>query len=171
MKKIFAAIFFMILLCGCTAMPDERELVEDSAVAAEAWSEDAADILLDLPADAELISKTDTWACYSLHDGEFEIITAGFLCSDTASAVHHLTGFEPNALNTLVKTSEYGEECFVTWCAMGEEGNRIYTADIVTDGIYAYCVICSFAEDAACGYDREIREVFSGFDLSGKNVV
>lgn len=171
MKKLFIAIFFILLLSGCTAISADKELVEDSAVAEDVWSEDANEILLELPAGTELISETKTWALYTLNDGEFEIVTARFLCSDGASAVRLLTGYNSQNLNTIKKSSEFGEERYVTWCAMGEGGKRVYCADILSDGIHTYCVICSFSEDAQRRYDEEILRVFTGFGLSGKNIV
>lgn len=172
MKKLLTVLCFIMLLPGCAATQVDRETVEDSAaISAGAWSDEANEILVELPAETELMCETEDLSCYTVRDGEFEIVTVRFLCSDTASAARLLTGFNPCRLNTVSKTSAFGEELIVTWHAQTEEGSRVYSADIVTDGQYAYCVICSFHEDAERRYDREIQDVFSGFTLRSENTV
>lgn len=172
MKKLLIVLCFILPLSGCAATQVNWETVDDpSAVSASLWSDGAGEIFIELPAEAQAMYETQDQAYYAVNDGELEIVTVRFLCSDTASAARLLTGFDLRQLNTVEKSSTFGDELFATWCAQTEEGSRVYSADIVTDGQYAYCVICSFHEDAERRYDREIQDVFSGFTLRSENTV
>ena len=170
MKILSIFIAFCFLLSGCAAVPSDRELVEDSILEVSAWPEEEKKICVELPGNAEIVFETDDRSCYSVDDGEFEIVTDRFLCSDPKSAVRRLSGFEPERLNTVAGRSSFGDELFVTWCAAGEDGNRVYTADIITDELYTFCVICSFSETANRNYDEEIRNIFSSFDVWDENM-
>lgn len=165
LKKLFPLIC-ILLLTGCAQSDVSREVVSDQMPEViETWNTGSYEVIFGVPDQAVMTYADERETCYLLNDGELEVYGLKFLSSDKNAAVRYLSGFDTARLQVLETTRFSLPEYRFCWTAQSEEGNRLYSADVVIDDIYSYAIVCSTAEDAGNKYMEQVKNVFSSFGL------
>lgn len=169
MRKIACLLCSLALLTGCSV--PVWETVEDfqPSQPVSGWMETAYEIQIGLQEQPELIWETA--GCKLYEAGNLEIETDVFLSSGLDSAVRRLTGYEVEQISILQTERFALPEYQFAWYSQTEEGGQMCRADLVMDGMVCYAVVCRVPEDQGNTMSEEVRQVFSGFGLSGKEAV
>lgn len=169
MRKIACLACALVLLTGCSV--PAWETVEDflPSQPVSGWMETAYEIQIGLPEQAAL--TWETGGCKLYEAGNLEIETDTFLASGLNSAVRHLTGYEAEQVSILQTERFDLPEYQFAWYSQTEEGGQMCRADLVMDGTVCYAVVCRAPEDAGNVLGEEVRQVFSSFGLSDREMV
>ncbi len=167
--KWLLAFVLALTLTGCSAAP-VFETVEDFMPVSpvSTWQEEAWEISVDLPQEAQLTGTDGDTCLYEI--GELEVLTSRFLAANLDDAVKQLSGFAPDRLNILQTTRFSMPEYQFAWYSQTAEGGRLCRADLVMDGVTCYAVVCTAPEDMAAFHDST-RQVFSTFGLNPSQAV
>lgn len=163
MKKIgIMFILFALMLSGCGA-EETMETVADEIVTPV--SAQMRQIHLELPAEAA--SPTVVSGADRLYQCEtYEIYVQTLEGGDLNETIQTLCGYEKEDL-TVMQTQKDGFDCFeFVWASVGETGDQMGRAMILSDGSYHYCV--SVLGDAAWAQENQICwvDLFRSFTLS-----
>lgn len=169
MKRTIIALLFvpLLMLCGCAATQTVWETVDDVLPVMAAEKSEAYAMSFDVPLDALLgeISESGARRVYVCSDGGYEISAETFEAESIDAAVRRLSGFSAEQLQ-LVRTRRFGmAEYQFAWYATGDEGGRVYRADVLMDGTYGYALVFSVKEGTGADYADTAEQVFSSFNL------
>ena len=173
MKRLSAlALALAALLRGC-ASRQVWERVSDPLADPE---ERVCSVMFTLPdgASEEAISGTQARRVYTDPACGYEIVAERMETPSLEAAVKRLTGFSFDALHPL-KTTKCGlPEYRFAWYASGDEGGRLYRADVLKDEGYCYALVFSVPEGSGTAYDSTAEAVFASMSLfyeeSGKKI-
>lgn len=169
MKKLPLLLAGALLLSGCAAGP-AWETVNDTlpgVAETSAIGEEPFRIIFSVPMDAvlETFSQTDTRTVYTQADGDYEIEALVLPTGSIGEVVSELTGFSPDAVETIrTKRFEMPEYRFV-WYTSSDEGGYLRRADVLTDTEYSYALVFSSREETGTACRDCMNEVFSSFGL------
>ncbi len=167
-RKLFAGIVcFALLLSGCGAAETVWETVDDTLPVQVAAPADAYTMSFDVPVDAVASAFSDGGAqrVYAQKDGDYEISAETISAEGIDAVVRRLSGFSAEQLQ-IVQTRRFGmPEYQFAWYASGDEGGRLYRADVLMDGSYGYALVFSIREGLGVSYEKTAEQVFSSFNL------
>ena len=162
-------VVLALLLCGCSRAEAAWETVDDAEImaASGSWLDSAYTMVFSVPQDAVEDTTASGRDCtvYTQADGGYEIERRTMLCADADSAVRRLSGFAPEQLD-VIETTRFGlPEYQFAWYSETDEGARLYRADVLLDGTYAYALKLSVPESGGCQYDSTAQGVFATLGL------
>jgi hypothetical protein len=158
-----------LLLAGCAAEPTwetVNDTIEDAATVA-ALGEEPYQIIFSVPMDAvlETFSQSDTRTVYTQADGEYEIEAMVLPTASIDEVVAELTGFAPDAVQT-IKTERFSmPEYRFVWYSSSDEGGYLCRASVLTDAEYSYALVFSAREETGTTYRDCMNEVMDSFGL------
>ena len=171
MKRLLAVFLVpaVLLLTGCAAKQTAVwETVDDVGQGQPvSYLDEAYTMLFDVPQGAALQSVPGDGekAVYAQADGEYEIVSEVLLCADADEAIRRVSGFSPEQL-AVIETSRFGmPEYQFVWYASGDEGGRLYRADVLVDDLYCYALTFSVREGLGSTYDTTAQQVFASYSL------
>ena len=171
MKKAVAVILLLgvLTLVGCAAKQEPVwETVEDGGEVRQAsYLGEAYTMMFDVPQDAVLqtFSGEPGKAVYEQADGDYTILSEVLLCADADEAIRRVSGFDADQLS-VIETNRFGmPEYQFAWYAGGDEGGRIYRADVLVDDLYCYALTFSVREGLGSFYDTTEKQVFASYSL------
>ena len=170
MKRIGFILSLLLLagLCGCSRAETVWETVDDVMPAEPvSYLDEAYSMNYDVPQDAaaQTFAPEPGKTVWEQTEGDYEIVSEVFLTSGIDDAIRRLSGFEPEQLRVMM-TSRYGmPEYQFAWYSAGDEGGRLYRADVLMDDLYCYALTFSVREGLGGLYDTTTEQVFSSFSL------
>ena len=163
MKKtrvIIAVIALLLAGCGDT---ETVETISDEIL--QPVSAEMRQIYLELPGEAAspaVESGSDRLYQCDTYDIRVQILEGG----DLNRTIQALSGYEKESL-TVIETRQDGWDCYeFVWASVGESGDQIGRAMILSDGSYHYCV--SVLGDAASRVENQVHwdGLFDSFTLA-----
>ncbi len=169
MKRLLVCVVCALLLAGC-AEQTEWETVNDTldaAIETAAIGEEPYQIIFSVPMDAvlETFSQSDTRTVYTHVDGDYEIEAMVLSTSSIDEVVQELTGFQPDAVETIQTTRFDMPEYRFVWYSSSDEGGYLHRADVLTDTEYSYALVFSTREETGTTYQDCMNEVLDSFGL------
>ncbi len=168
MKKTVAAVCgaLLLMLSGCGAMQTAWETVDDTMPDTVFSLREAYTISFDVPLDAaDDLSDDGARRVYIGGDGGYEISAETIAAESIDTITRQLSGFSAEQLQ-IVTTRRFGmPEYQFAWYASGDEGGRLYRADVLMDGTYGYALVFSVSEEAGARYAQTAEQVFASFNL------
>ena len=163
MKKLWIMCLMpALLLAGCGA-EETLETITDEIVTPV--SAQVREIYLELPAEAA--SPTVESGGDRLYQCQnYEIYVQTLPGGDLNGTIQTLCGYEKEDL-TVMQTQKDGYDCYeFVWAAMGDSGDLVGRAMILSDGSYHYCV--SVLGDADWTLENQIYwgDLFNSFTLN-----
>lgn len=159
--KIGVAIL-ALLLSGCGA-EETMETIADEIVTPV--SAQIRDIYLELPGEAAspaVESGSDRLYQCETYDIRVQTMTGG----DLNATILTLSGYAREDL-TVMQTRKDGYDCYsFAWACVGESGDMVGRAMILSDGTYHYCV--SILGDADFASENQVywQDIFDSFTLT-----
>lgn len=168
MKKTVAAgcCALLLMLSGCGAVQTVWETVDDTLPNEVGTLREAYTISFDVPLDAaDNLSDDGARRVYMGGDGGYEISAETIAAESIDTITRQLSGFSAEQLQ-IVTTRRFGmPEYQFAWYASGDEGGRLYRADVLMDGTYGYALVFSVSESAGARYAQTAEQVFASFNL------
>lgn len=145
MKKLWGLLALVLVFTGCAAAPTFETVGDDALAPVMGQSKQ---VLLDLPSDATVGAvNQDGSRIYWCED--YDIAVQTLPGGDLERTMKTLTGFSLGVLP--VMQTQYGavKRYEWVWSAVGEAGDRMHRAVLISEGEYHYCVTLSTAAENA----------------------
>lgn len=162
LKKLVWMMLLCLLLTGCGS--DTFETMGPVAHVSQT-TPPVREILLDLPADATVLSASGMDSIYNC--GDFDLLLQVQPAGDIQFTVQQLCGYDPRQLTVIESSDGSFARYDWSWTAAGENGDVICRAAVLDDGAYHYS-LCVSAEASLVGnLTEQWNELFSSLDLGG----
>ena len=161
------ALAMTVLLCACVSNAPVWETVDDELplpVSARAPSS----IVFAAPDGTVCQSFADTGTpqVYAAPDGSYEITACVLPTADADAAIEQLTGFDAERVEKVATTRFSLPAYAFAWSAAGDEGTRVYRAELLCDESFCYALCFSVPAGSGTKYDSIQDTVFASFGLN-----
>lgn len=154
------------LLAGCGARETFENVTDQYAI----WDVPAAQILLELPDNAAVYTfGAEDGSVLYLCDG-YSISVQTLPGSEIAATLQELSGYDAEDLQVLETSAGDCTRYECGWSSMGEKGNLVCRAAVLSDGCYHYALTAMAEEERAGDLAETIRQIFSTFSIRRETV-
>lgn len=161
MRKVIVILLCMGLLTGCST-PVYETLGDIEHVSATL--PDQAEMVLQLPADAALLSWSGEDAMYLC--GEYAIALQILPGGDLDATLQSITGFSGESLTVMEKICGDHKQYEAVWTAAGEGTDTVCRGMVIDDGSYHYCLTAMADADEAGQLKEAWNQLFASFCLA-----
>lgn len=161
------ALAMTALLCACVSNAPVWETVDDEQqLPASARAPSA--IVFAAPDGTVCQSFAEPGApqVYTAPDGSYEITACVFAAADADAAIERLTGFDAERVEKVATTRFSLPAYDFAWSAAGDEGTRVYRAELLCDESFCYALCFSVPAGSGTKYDSIQDTVFASFGLN-----
>ena len=170
MRSVYAsmlALAMTVLLCACVSNVPVWETVDDE-VPLPVSAADPSSIVFAAPDGAVRQTFADVGApqVYTAPDGSYEITACVLSTTDVDAAIEQLTGFDAKRVEKVATTRFSLPAYAFAWSAAGDEGTRVYRAELLCDESFCYALCFSVPAGSGTKYDSIQDTVFASFGLN-----
>lgn len=170
MRSLYAsmlALAMTVLLCACVSNAPVWETVDDELPLLVS-GRGPSSIVFAAPDGAvrQTFADTGTPQVYAAPDGSYEITACVLAETDADAVIEQLTGFDAGRVDKVATTRFSLPAYDFAWSAAGDEGDRVYRAEVLFDEDYCYALCFSVPAGSGTKYDSIQDAVFASFGLN-----
>ena len=161
------ALAMTALLCACVSNAPVWETVDDEQqLPASARAPSAIGFAAPDGTVCQSFAEPGAPQVYTAPDGSYEITACVFAAADADAAIERLTGFDAERVEKVATTRFSLPAYDFAWSAAGDEGTRVYRAELLCDESFCYALCFSVPAGSGTKYDSIQDTVFASFGLN-----